>query len=178
MTCLFRTFLIKYCQSLTSQKTTSLKKFFHAAETDCPRAIEPLLLLAILDCRLDYLLRQARNTETYEEYDKFITGWHKSQQPLEKYLRTLPSDNRFRRPLSAWESESSQLEKDRKVLKQVSDSFNSVLDQKQLSRAEACRITNLNKGNFYAFLKGDTTKLSRNTATKAYRKILEYKMTT
>ena len=40
-----------------------------------------------------------------------------------------------------------------------------------MTRAEACRVTRLNKGNFYAFLKGDTSKMSRKTAMNAYREI-------
>lgn len=39
-----------------------------------------------------------------------------------------------------------------------------------MTRAEACRVTRLNKGNFYAFLKGDTSKMSRKTAMNATAK--------
>lgn len=41
------------------------------------------------------------------------------------------------------------------------------LEDAGLSRAEACRLLGLNKGNFYAFMKGDLTKLSRATAVGA-----------
>ena len=46
-----------------------------------------------------------------------------------------------------------------------------LLADKNMTRAEACRVTRLNKGNFYAFLKGDTSKMSRKTAMNAYREI-------
>lgn len=41
------------------------------------------------------------------------------------------------------------------------------LEDAGLSRPEACRLLGLNKGNFYAFMKGDLTKLSRATAIDA-----------
>ena len=66
---------------------------------------------------------------------------------------------------------SSRSEVDRKIQKYVATAFGDLLADKNMSRAEACRVTRLNKGNFYAFLKGDTSKMSRKTAMNAYREI-------
>ena len=65
-----------------------------------------------------------------------------------------------------------RLAEDRAMLVNVIEAIKSLFNQKGLSKAEACRATGLNKGNFYAFLKGDTTKISRHTAVAAYDKLL------
>ena len=83
----------------------------------------------------------------------------------------LPDDDPFKTVLVEWRTDSSRLEVDRKILKYVSTAFSDLLADKNMTRAEACRVTRLNKGNFYAFLKGDTSKISRKTAMNAYREI-------
>ena len=147
MACSFRYFLLKRCQGLTGLNTTSTKKFFAAAEDAHPEAFAPLLLLAICDGREEYLLRRAEGTKAAEMFDEFKTI------------------------LVAWRTDSSRIEVDRKILKYVSTAFGDLLADKNMTRAEACRVTRLNKGNFYAFLKGDTSKMSRKTAMNAYREI-------
>lgn len=167
----FKNFLTAYCQELTGTKTTSLKKLFLAAESDSPRVREPLMLLALTQGREAYLLRLADGTEVNEHYQEFLNAFSESDLVLEEYLLTLPERNRFRRPLDAWFAEKGRLGEDRAMLLNVASVIKDLLNQKGLSRAEACRVTGLNKGNFYAFLKGDTAKLSRSTAIAAYDKL-------
>lgn len=171
MACSFRYFLLKRCQGLTGLTTTSTKKFFAAAEDAHPEAFEPLLLLAICDGREDYLLRRAEGTSAEKVFAGFIGGWRASRRPLEVYLGMLPDDDPFKTILVEWRTDSSRLEVDRKILRYVSTAFSDLLADKNMTRAEACRVANLNKGNFYAFLKGDTSKMSRKTAMNAYREI-------
>lgn len=174
MTPSFRGFLSRYCKELTASNTTSLKNLFLLANAEYPRAIEPLLLLAICEQRESYLLKQAKrakDTSAFTTYQKFLSSWKSSNMSLEEYLDTLEETNRFRRPLTAWQAEKSRLSTDRKVLLQVSSALLSLLEAKQITRAQACRLTNVNKGNFYAFLKGDPSKLSRKTAMRIYRQL-------
>ena len=171
MACSFRYFLLKRCQGLTGLNTTSTKKFFAAAEDAHPEAFEPLLLLAICDGREAYLLRRAEGTKAAVIFNQFINDWQASGRPLEVYLGTLPDQDRFKTVLIEWRTDSSRLAADRNILKYVSTAFSDLLSDKNMTRAEACRIANLNKGNFYAFLKGDTSKISRKTAMNAYREI-------
>ncbi len=167
----FRGFLTKYCKELTSSNTTSLKKLFQLADSQCPRAYEPLLLLAICTQREEYLLKQAQGSSVLSQYENFLAAWTESEQPLEEYLETLESGNRFRRPLTAWNAEQDRLKNDREVLANVAKALQSLLDAKHVTRAAACKLTQVNKGNFYAFLKGDPSKLSRKTAMRIYRQI-------
>lgn len=167
----FRGFLSKYCKELTGSNTTSIKKLFHLADSEYPRAYEPLLLLAISDNRVPYLLKQAQGSSVLPRYEELLNAWEKSKQPLEAYLETLSEDNRFRRPLSAWQAEQARLKDDRKVLAQIAKSLSDILNAKHITRATACKLAQVNKGNFYAFLKGDPSKLSRKTAMRIYRQI-------
>lgn len=167
----FRGFLVKYCKELTSSNTTSLKKLFQLADTEYSRVYEPLLLLAICDQREEYLLKQAKNSDVLPKYLMFLSSWKKSKKPLCKYLGTLEDDDRFKRPLTAWKAEQSRLEDDRKTLINVASALLTLLRTKELTRAQACRLVKVNKGNFYAFLKGDSSKLSRKTAMRIYRQI-------
>lgn len=167
----FQGFLTKYCKELTSSDTTSLKKLFALADSGYSRAYEPLLLLAACSGREAYLLRQAQGSSVFPAYSEFLENWKKSRKPLEDYLSTLEERDRFRRPLIAWQNECNRLTNDRKTLAKVSCALREILEEKGLSRAQACKLTGVNKGNFYAFLKGDTSKFSRKTAMQIYRQL-------
>lgn len=173
MACSFRYFLLKRCQGLTGLNTTSTKKFFAAAEDAHPEAFAPLLLLAVWRRTLENDLPSgaAEGTKAAEMFDEFVEHWHASGRPLEVYLGMLPDGDPFKTILVEWRTDSSRIEVDRKILKYVSTAFGDLLADKNMTRAEACRVTRLNKGNFYAFLKGDTSKMSRKTAMNAYREI-------
>lgn len=173
MTGSFERFLTRYCQELTGIRTTSLKLFFEAVRTDEPRAAEPLLLLALLQGREGFLLRRASGTPYEARFRAFLVKLEESGLPLEPYLRSLPEGDRHRKAWAAWQSERTRLERDRKTLANVRDRMDELLRAKNLSRAEACRLLGLNKGNFYAFMKGDVSKLSRETAIASYRKLTE-----
>lgn len=173
MTPSFERFLTVYCQELAGRKTTSIKLLFKAVLEEAPRAAEPLLLLAIVQNRTDFLQRQAKGTKYESRYRAFAESWQESGQALVSFLPTLPEGNRYRKAWTAWRSAATQLERDRRTAGKVGQHLAALLAEKGLTRAEACRIAGLNKGNFYAFLKGDASKLSRETAVKAYRKIAE-----
>lgn len=165
----FRTFLLAYCQELTGLKTSSLKLMGKSAATQSPRALEPLVLLAILDGRESYLLKHVEGSASCEPCRSFLRHYQQSGLSLFDYLESLPDGNRFKRPLSAWRAEAQRTESDKRVMADIAAKMQELIDHAGMSRAEACRITGLNKGNFYAFLKGDTSKLSRDTAIGAYR---------
>lgn len=165
----FRGFLLKYCQELADEQTSSLKKLFTIAEQGRPRVFEPLLLLSLCDCREDYLMKQAVGSSVFDTYQQIVNRFRRSGLTLEHFLDTLPERNRYKRPLVAWRAENARKQADQQTLQKVAASLTKLLEQKNLSRAEACRIAGLNKGNFYAFLKGDTSKLSRDTAMRAYK---------
>ncbi|RDB60415.1 hypothetical protein C1878_14225 [Gordonibacter sp. 28C] len=168
----FGHFLLGYCQELTGcDGTSSLKRLFQAMRSNNPRAAEPLLLLALCQGREGYLLKTASNTKVESSYRAFLSDYRESGKALETYLDTLPEGNRFKKAYVAWQAERTRLQRDRLTLENVSRDISEMLDEKRISRADACRALSLNKGNFYAFLKGDTSKLSRKTAVDAYKKL-------
>lgn len=164
-----RAFLLAYCKELTGLETTSLKRLFRAAVEGCPRAAEPVLLLALEEGRSDFLMRQARGTRFEARFRNFLEELERSGLPLDSFLATLPASDRFAKAHAAWVSELTRPERDLRTLQSVREKIGERLEDTGLSRAEACRVLNLNKGNFYAFLKGDLTKLSRATAINAYK---------
>ena len=164
----FQGFLLDYCKDLTEMNTTSLKKFAGKIEA-YPRAAEPLLLLAITNGRIDYLMRHAGNGSLAASYRVFLAHYRASGKDLEAFLSDLPDNDRFKKVLLAWRAESEKLQRDRNTLANIVPAFSDLLARTGMSRAEACRRVGLDKGNFYAFLKGDVTRLSRDTAIKAYR---------
>lgn len=167
----FEGFLVGYCKELTGLETTSLKRLLHAADDFAPRAYEPLLLLAINQGRQDYLMRLVAGNGREEEYRRFLDEFESSKSDIVGYLERLSDGDRYKKVFLAWRSECGALERDRKTLACVADSFLRLLAEKGMTRAEACRRLNLNKGNFYAFLKGDATRMSRGTAIDAYRRL-------
>ncbi|MCR2035260.1 helix-turn-helix domain-containing protein [Adlercreutzia mucosicola] len=165
----FKGFLQAYAQELTGCGTSSIKKLFEAVVGDSPRGAEALLLLALASGRADYLMRQADGTSFEAAYRTALADLDRAGGILEKWLEQLPDQNRYRKVWNAWRSEATRLERDRRMLPGVRDAIDRVMAERGMTRAQACRLTGLNKGNFYAFMKGDVAKLSRETAVNAYR---------
>lgn len=169
----FRGFLLAYCQDLTGRKTTSLKRLFQAMREDAPRAHEAVFLLAAVDGRLEYLLRVACGTDCEASYGSAAADLRASGGDVLRWLEGLSEASRYRKVWNAWRSESTRLQRDREMMPGVRRALAQELDQRGLTRAQACRMLGLNKGNFYAFMGGDMTKMSRATVTRAYRQLTE-----
>lgn len=166
----FKTFLEQYCSSLCGVRTSSLRTFASML-LGYPRLKEPLLLLAIVQGRESYLVSSVTGLPVSEEYALRINDFKAYGGSIEDYLKLFDDDNRYKKCYLSWLSENGRLERDRALLAKVSVRMNELIREKGIDRASACRIAGLNKGNFYAFLKGDTTKLSRKTAISAYDEI-------
>lgn len=167
----FKGFLSQYAKELTGKNTTSIKQLFLAMQSEAPRASEVILIYALSCSRENYLLKQANNTKYKDKYIKFIAAYKESRESLEDYLNNLPENNRYKKVWNAWESKNTCLYRDREMLYGVKDAISDMLEQLGIKRSQAYKLLGLNKGNFYAFLKGDTSKLSRKTAIEAYKKL-------
>ncbi len=165
-------FMIGYCQELTGLQTTSLKKFLAAVLDDTPRAFEPLVLLAIAQGREDYLERLAADTPLALRCSDLVAKYRDSGLSPEQFARSLPTDDRLGKAAAAWRSEVGRLARDRKTLEGVARAMLQLMEEKGITRAQACRQLGLDKGNFYAFLKGDVTRLGRTTAISAYHRLV------
>lgn len=164
-------FMLGYCQELTGLGTSSLKKLFSSVRDGHPRAAEPLMLLAIAQGREAYLCNLSRSTPYESAYRDFAKRFEESGKDAEEFASSLPATDRFGKAAAAWMSEKQRLERDRSTLKGVAAEMNRILEEKGISRATACNALGLDKGNFYAFLKGDVRRLSRKTALDAYRQL-------
>lgn len=159
---------MQYCQGLTEIKTRSLKAFFEKALRDTSRAAEPLLLLALCQGREEYLERLAAGTRFEEKYQVFLEGFKKSGNNLEDYLKLDSAPRQYKKIYLSYRSKTEQLERDRRVLESLIDQVNLMVKEAGITRYELSKNLNINKGNLYAFLKGDTSKLSRSTAMNLY----------
>ena len=167
----FPRFLNQYCIEITGiAKTSSIRRLARALPQH-PRLVEPLTLYALTEGRENLLLSEISNYEFHSTASQFVRKYKSSELGLEAFLETLPENDRFHKVYRSWVSQTSKLERDRKTLANVSKRMQELIDRKGLTRAQACRLTGLDKGNFYAFLKGDASRLSRDTAMKAYRTI-------
>lgn len=165
----FTGFLTQYCQELTETQTRSLKAFFAKACEDCPRAAEPVLLLALVQERETYLLKLARGRVYEKPYRDFVRTFRESNLGLEEFLRSQEAPERFRKIYASYESKAHKLERDREVLEHLFPQINDLINKTELTRYEVSRALDLNKGNLYAFLKGDVGKMSRETAMRVYQ---------
>lgn len=164
----FQGFLVDYCRELSGLETTSLRRFLDAVG-DQPRLAEPLLLLAIASGREGYLMRHVGAAFLEALFRGFLAGLSESGFGLEGYLERLPDGDRFKKVYLVWCPESTQLERDRFTLKRVAAEMDRLIAEKGLSRAEVCRKAKVDKGNLYAFLKGDVARMGRATAMRVYR---------
>lgn len=164
----FEGFLCQYCQEITGVGSTSVRKLFSAAASNAPHAAEAVLLYAVVTKRCSFLMKSVEGSAWEDSYRAFLREYEQAGCSLEEHLESLPSSDRFHKVYRSWQSSQSRLERDRATLANVAKAILALLKEKGMTRAEACRLLGLNKGNFYAFLKGDASKLSRETAMKAY----------
>ena len=144
----FEGFLLDYCRELTSLSTSSIKKLFAAVNDDSPRAGEPLLLLVIMQGREAYLMRQATGTSWEAPYAAFLEQYEEARLDLREFLSNLPDGNRYKKAYLAWMSQSTRLGRDRTTLANVAKAMSALIEEKEFTRAEACRKLKLDKGNF------------------------------
>lgn len=109
----FEGFLLDYCRELTGLSTSSIKKLFAAVNDGSPRAGESLLLLAIVQGREAYLMRQAAGTSWEASYAAFLEQHEEAKLDLREFLSTLPDGNRYKKAYLAWMSQNNRLERDR-----------------------------------------------------------------
>ena len=161
--------MTQYCQHLTQLRTRSLKLLFAKVVKDSPRAAEPLLLLALCQGRAAYLLKLASETPYEADYRSLASHFNASGKSLEDFLSSKAAPSRYQKIYSSFLSETGKLLRDRSVLKQLVPQLNFFIAKQGISRYRIAEDLGLNKGNLYAFLKGNVDKMSRETAMRVYR---------
>lgn len=168
----FEGFLVQYCQELTEFTTRSIKKFFLAACEGSSRVAEPLMLLALCQGREKYLMNLSSGTSYEEGYTIFLNSYQKSNMPIETFLESSLASERYTKVYRSYQSSAEELARDREMLEHLVPQVNMLLENQGKNRYQLTKELDINKGNLYAFLKGDVSKLSRDTAMGIYRHLL------
>ena len=165
----FEGFLKGYCRELSGQQSLSFRKLVKRATTDAPRVAEPLFLLALAQDKAEYVLGLSEGSWMEEGYRDVFSLYGQAGS-----LSSLCAEDKLpRRYVNVWRAYRAIKEKsatDRRINALMRKRTLEALEESGVTRYGLCCALRLNKGNVYAYLAGDDSKVSRGTA----RRIMEY----
>lgn len=165
----FEGFLKGYCRELSGQQSLSFRKLVKQATTDEPRVAEPLFLLALAQGKGEYVLGLSEGSWMEEGYRDVFSLYGQAGS-----LASLCAGDKLpRRYANVWRAYRAIKEKpanDRRVNALMRKRTLEALEESGVTRYGLCRDLHLNRGNVYAYLAGDDSKVSRETA----RRIMKY----
>lgn len=165
----FEGFLKGYCRELSGQQSLSFRKLVKQATTVEPRVAEPLFLLALAQGKAEYVLGLSEGSWMEEGYRGVLSLYGQASS-----LASLCSEdmlpNRYANVWRAYRGVKEKPAADRRVNALMRKRTLKALEESGVTRYGLCRDLHLNKGNVYAYLAGDDSKVSRETA----RRIMEY----
>jgi len=165
----FEGFLKGYCRELSGQQSLSFRKLVERATTVEPRVAEPLFLLALAQGKAEYVLGLSEGLWMEEGYRGVLSLYNQAGSLVSLCAKDdLP--NRYANVWRAYRGVKEKPAADRRVNALMRKRTLEALAGSSLSRYGLCRDLHLNKGNVYAYLAGDDSKVSRETA----RRIMEY----
>lgn len=165
----FEGFLKGYCRELSGQQSLSFRKLVKQATTVEPRVAEPLFLLALAQGKAEYVLGLSEGSWMEEGY-RGVFSLYGQADSLASLCAGDKLPNRY---VNVWHAYRGMKEKsvaDRRVNALMRKRTLEALEESGVTRYGLCRDLHLNKGNVYAYLAGDDSKVSRKTA----RRIMEY----
>ena len=167
----FRGWLLSYCQELTGLKTTSVKKLASAVGGGAPHASAAVFLLAVEVGRVGDLIARASDPDLLAEWEAIATMLPESPTSAETFARAnygeLPV--RYRKVIDAYDAIAEGRENDEHAKVLMAAKTVAALENAGRTRYRLCRDLGLNEGNVYAWLAGDPSKVSRDTARRAWR---------
>ena len=165
----FEGFLKGYCRELSGQRSLSFRKLVEQATTDAPRVAEPLFLLALAQGKAEYVLGLSEGSWMEESYRGVLSLYGQAGSMASLCTKSeLP--NRYANVWRAYRAVKEKPAADRRVNALMRKKTLEALEESGVTRYGLCRALRLNKGNVYAYLAGDDSKVSRKTA----RRIMEY----
>lgn len=165
----FEGFLKGYCRELSGQQSLSFRKLVGRATTVEPRVAEPLFLLALAQGKAEYVLGLSKGSWMEEGYRDVLSLYGQAGSLAALCIEgKLP--NRYANVWRAYRGVKEKPAADRRVNALMRKRTLEALKESGTTRYGLCRDLNLNKGNVYAYLAGDDSKVSRETA----RRIMEY----
>lgn len=165
----FEGFLKGYCRELSGQQSLSFRKLVEQAMTVAPRVAEPLFLLALAQGKAEYVLGLSEGSWMEEDYRGVLSLYGQAGSMASLCTKSeLP--NRYTNVWRAYRAVKEKSVADRRINALMRNRTLGALGESGVTRYGLCRDLNLNKGNVYAYLAGDDSKVSRKTA----RRIMEY----
>lgn len=165
----FEGFLKSYCRELSGQQSLSFRKLVKQATTVEPRVAEPLFLLALTQGKAEYVLGLSEGSWMEEGYRGVLSLYNQTGS-LASLCTKDDVPNRYANVWRAYRGVKEKPAADRRVNALMRKRTLEALVGSRLTRYGLCRDLHLNKGNVYAYLAGDDSKVSRETA----RRIMEY----
>lgn len=165
----FEGFLKGYCRELSGQQSLSFRKLVKQATTVEPRVAEPLFLLALAQGKAEYVLGLSEGSWMEEGY-RGVLSLYGQTGSLASLCAEDKLPNRYANVWRAYRGVKEKPAADRRVNALMRKRTLEALKESGVTRYGLCRDLRLNKGNVYAYLAGDDSKVSRETA----RRIMEY----
>lgn len=160
----FKGFARAYVSELTGRDTASLRRNLHAVLTDSPSAKEALWCYAASCGKLGYLCSLANGTKVVEEYLSMAEGW--DGKDLEGYLTSV--GGRYGKVWHAYEARLDPMAAIRGSSGALREKVRALLEEKGISAYKMFGDYGINRGNGYAWLRGDDKALSPLTAFGLY----------
>lgn len=165
----FEGFLKGYCRELSGQQSLSFRKLVEQATTVAPRVAEPLFLLALAQGKAEYVLGLSEGSWMEEDYRDVLSLYGQAGSIISLCAKSeLP--NRYANVWRAYRAVKEKPVANRRINALMRKRILEALEESGVTRYGLCRALHLNKGNVYAYLAGDDSKVSRETA----RRIMEY----
>ena len=181
----FKGFLKKYLMYLGDTSTVSLEVLVHRILPERPRIAEPLYLYAatlnkteeVIEHMTDAIPNQNRafGPNTAEYYLKEYLSLNEAFPTLEKLLEGLENSDekipvRYRKVFNSYLVRKNRVTYDREYIARARRRIVELKEKANITNYRICKDLKLNHGNIGAFLKnGNTTKVSRDTATQILR---------
>ena len=167
----FSGFLKRYLQDLSGLNGENLRLLAEKADSDNPRLKEPLILYAYFAKEETTAKRQFANSSLYEELCVFLKK-HKNKEEAIKYLRKKTQIDNYQRVYKSYISKRDKYKSELALKKDIREEILLELKNKGISTYSVAmeKKLNLNKTNFYSFLRG---KMDCITLSSAYN-ILKY----
>ena len=165
----FSGFLKKYLEDLSGQNGENLSRLAEEADKGNPRLKEPLILYAYFCKQPQTVKRQFANSSLYKEFCDFLEKFKNKEEAM-NYLSQENPLNNYRKVYKSYLSKRDRNKIENDLKNDIREEILSVLNNKSVTAYSVIKeqSLNLNKSNFYAFLRGNTGCL---TVSSAYNVI-------
>lgn len=167
---MFKTFLKKYCQYLTSSDNCRLSSFMVNLNNN-PRAVEPVFLYSLTLPNEKYFYKNL-NERLKKEYNELLLEYEKYSSLEELCTTSLNLSNGYKKVYKAYLERANVRDDNRNMKNGYRKSFEKLLVTKNVTKYKVCKDNNVNPANFNEFLKGKYSRLSLDKCDQLYLYLL------